>query len=66
LWREPKERFFSKILGFDKKSVSDEEEGLALEHYEKMQKFVTELENEITRLEHRLTVLSDEKIGALS
>jgi len=54
------------MLGFDKKSVSDEEEGLALEHYEKMQKFVTELENKITRLECHLTALSDEKIEALS
>ena len=54
------------MLGFDKHSVSDEEEGLALEYYEKMQEFVTELENKIARLEHRLTALQDEKIEALS
>lgn len=52
-----KRKVFLKMLGFDKHSVSDEEEGLALEYYEKMQEFVTELENKIARLEHRLTAL---------
>ena len=49
--------FFLKMLGFDKHSVSDEEEGLVLEYYEKIQEFVTEVENKIARLEHRLTAL---------
>lgn len=61
-----KKGFFSKMLGFDKIVISDEEEKLALDFYEKMQEFENELANEISRLERRLTALSSERIEALS
>ncbi|SFV63367.1 Methyl-accepting chemotaxis protein [hydrothermal vent metagenome] len=64
--KSQKKGFFSKMLGFDKKPISDIEETLALEHYETMQAFENDLLNEIKRLERRLTALSDEKIEALS
>ncbi len=61
-----KKGFFSKMLSFDKKPISNIEETLALEYYETMQAFENDLLNEIKRLERRLTALSDEKIEALS
>ncbi len=57
--------FFSKMMGSANKPVDDAGRKLALEYYENMQSTLNDLESEISRLERRLSALSEEKIEAL-
>lgn len=57
--------FFAKILGLNKKAISDAEHLLAEGYYEKMEEISQELLDEINRLERCLIAILDEKIEAL-
>lgn len=63
--KSQKAGFFSKILGSANKPVDDDGKKMALEYYENMQSILCDLESEISRLERRLSALSEEKIEAL-
>jgi len=64
-FNKSKGSFFTKFFGLKRNNVSDLEEKVAHDYYEKMETISRDLLAEINRLERRLIAVSDEKMQTL-